>query len=297
MTVDLDAAVTFVALNGRLLERHRLNLLLGTGPAEQQSQAVLAALESHRNPDAGYGWALEPDLRSSTSQPVGAMHALEVFAETGGGVRALELLGWLAAHTNPDGGVAFALPFTDTAGSAPHWVQADPSASSLQMTTQLAAQALRLARRSPDVDAHPWLAGATAYCLDAIERIEGTPHAYEVMFALAFLDAVADRAPQAGELAAGLAKYLNGDGPTEVAGGAEGEVLFPLDFSPHPGTASRAAFSDAAIEADLARLAGRQQDDGGWTVDYAAFSPAAALEWRGYRTVQVIGILRDNAGS
>jgi hypothetical protein len=35
-----------------------------------------------RNPDGGYGWGLEPDLRSVTSQPVGAMHAMEVFAET-----------------------------------------------------------------------------------------------------------------------------------------------------------------------------------------------------------------------
>ena len=292
MDVDLDAAVTFVATHGRVLDRRRLHLLLGTGSAEQ----LLAALEGYRNPDHGYGWALEPDLRSATSQPVAAMHALEVLAQAGDadGDGAPELLGWLTARTNPDGGVPFALPFTDTAGSAPHWVQADPAASSLQMTTQLAAQALRLARHRKDVADHPWLAGATAYCVDGIERLDGTAHAYQLMFALLFLDAAQDRVPQARELAAGLGKHLNPDGPTPVTGGAEGEVLHPLDFAPRPGTAARVAFSDAAIAADLARLAGQQQDDGGWTVDFAAFSPAAALEWRGYRTVQVVEIRRAN---
>lgn len=42
-------------------------------------------------------------------------------------------------------------------------------------------------------------------------------------------------------------------------------------------------------------MAGLQQDDGGWTVDFAEVSPAGVLEWRGYETVSAIGILRRNA--
>jgi hypothetical protein len=293
MNMDLDGAISFVATHGRVLEWRRLHLLLGEGSPDD----VLAALEAYRNPDRGYGWALEPDLRSARSQPVAAMHALEVLVEARDTAsrRAPELCDWLAEHTLPDGGLPFALPFTDSAGSAPHWLRADPKVSSLQMTSQLAARAHLLARHRADVGAHPWLATATSYCLDAIDRIVETPHAYELMFVLGFLDAVADHDPRAGELIERLARYVISDGPTPVAGGAEGEVLYPLDFTPHPGTASRAFFTKDAIAADLDRLAGQQQPDGGWPIGFTPFSPAAALEWRGYATVQAVAVLRSNA--
>ena len=42
------------------------------------------------------------------------------------------------------------------------------------------------------------------------------------------------------------------------------------------------------IAAELTALAAQQRDDGGWTVDYASFSPIAALEWRGYKTVDAL---------
>jgi hypothetical protein len=42
------------------------------------------------------------------------------------------------------------------------------------------------------------------------------------------------------------------------------------------------------------RLAGGQQDDGGWTVDYARISPAGSLDWRGAITVHAVQILRAN---
>jgi hypothetical protein len=43
---------------------------------------------------------------------------------------------------------------------------------------------------------------------------------------------------------------------------------------------------EAAVTADLERLKGEQKDDGGWSVDFRSYSPAAALEWRGYATVR-----------
>ena len=68
-----------------------------------------------------------------------------------------------------------------------------------------------------------------------------------------------------------------------------------LDFAPFPGTPARALFEPATIDAELERLAGRQQDDGGWPVDFASYSPAATLEWRGHATVRAVAILRRNA--
>jgi hypothetical protein len=293
MDMDLNAAVSFVATHARILERRRLHLLLGEGSPED----VLAALDAYRNPDGGYGWALEPDLRSATSQPVAAMHALEVLAEVrdAKSQRAPELCDWLADHTLPDGGVPFGLPYSDTAGSAPHWADADATVSSLQMTAQLAAQAHRLARHRADIAGHPWLATATSYCLDAIDRTVETPHAYELMFVMRFLDAVAEHAPRARPLVDRLTRYVTSNGPTPVTGGAEDEVLHLLDFTPYADAPSRASFTKDAIAADLDRLAGQQQPDGGWTVDYTLYSPAAALEWRGYATVQAVAVLRSTA--
>lgn len=293
--IDLNAAVSFVSTHARVLERRRLQLLLDEGsPA-----GVLAALDAYQNPDGGYGWGLEPDQRSATSQPVAAMHALEVLAAIGDDSgRGPGICDWLAGHTLADGGVPFGLQCADTVGSAPHWTNADPTTSSLQMTAQLAAQAHRLARHRKDVADHPWLVRATSFCLDAIDRIDEAPHPYELMFVFLFLDAVADHDPRADRLFDRVQRFVNTDGPISVTGadgGAEGEVLHLLDFSAHAGSRSRSLFGRAAINADLDRLASEQQPDGGWQVTFPSYSPAAALEWRGYATVQAVATLRDGA--
>ncbi len=289
MDFDLKAAVTFVATHARILERRRLELMLGEGTPEN----VIAALDAYRNPDGGYGWGLEPDLRSAISQPVAAMHALELLADIRDTKtrRPVEVLDWLAEHSFDDGGVPFALAYTDTEGSAPHWTGADPSVSSLQMTTQLAAQAHRLARHRADIAGHAWLAGATRYCLAAIAETLQSPHAYELMFVMRFLDAVADHDPRAVPFIERFAKLVRTDGPTPVHGGAEDEVLHLLDFTPYAEAPLRSTFPAAAIAEDMRRLAAQQQPDGGWTVDYTLYSPAAVLEWRGYATLQSLRIL------
>jgi hypothetical protein len=48
------------------------------------------------------------------------------------------------------------------------------------------------------------------------------------------------------------------------------------------------------VSAELDALARGQRPDGGWTVDFASYSPAAELEWRGLRTVDTLVLLRAN---
>jgi hypothetical protein len=290
----LGTAKSFLAAHARVLDRHRLQALVGNGDAG----ATLDAVNSYRNPDGGYGWGLEPDLRSATSQPVGAMHALEVFAEAAPvtTARAVELCDWLHVHTLPDGGLPFALAIPDPEATSPIWTGGDPTSSSLLMTSQNAAHAHRLAPHQPEVARHPWLHTATRYCLDAIEGTAEVPHAFTLMFSLRFLDAVASRVPEAEAALDRLAPHIPADGTLPVQGGIEGEVLYPLDLSPRPGSLSRRLFGDAVIEADLDRLAREQQDDGGWTVNFETSSPAAALEWRGYATVAAVTILLAHRG-
>jgi hypothetical protein len=293
MTVDLPAAAAFLAGHGRVLDRRRFDLLTGSG----EPDAVVAAVDGYRNPDGGYGWGLEPDLRSGTSQPGGALHALEAFADLAPATtpRAVQVCDWLASVTLPDGGLPFALPVPDPAACAPFWAQADPAASSLQITAVVAATAYRVAAIDPAVAQHAWLTRATAYCLGAIGRLGADVHAMELAFAVQFLDA-AGRAGAASEEARSLlerlAPLIPADGLLHVTGGAADEFMRPLDFAPLPGGPARALFAPAVVEAELDRLAAGQQDDGGWTVEFDSYSPAATLEWRGHRTVNALVLLR-----
>jgi hypothetical protein len=289
MTIDVNAASAFMATNARQLDRRRLALLVG----DDDAAGVLAALDAYRNADGGYGWGLEPDLRSPESQPTAGMHAFEVLAEVGPvtSPRAVELCDWMQAHTLPDGGLPFTLPITDPAGCAPWWLGADPKASSLQMTTQVAAMAHLVARHDPGVAGHPWLATATRWCLDAIAAIDAPPFAYELEFALQFLDAVHDVEPAAPELLDRLGRYIPEDGAVPVAGGAPGEAVRPLDVAPTPDRPSRRLYRKDVIDADVERLTGEQQADGGWVVSFPSASPVAALEWRGYVTVAAVASL------
>ena len=291
MTVDLAAAADFLAGSARVLDRRRFELLFGDGdPA-----AVLAAVDGYRNPDGGYGWGLEPDLRSRTSQPGGALHAMEVFADVVPVTtpRAVELCDWLTEASNPDGGLPFALPVPDPAGSAPFWLGAD-RASSLQITAVVAATAHRVAAADAAVAGHPWLARATEFCLFAVRDLGPEPHAMVLAFAAQLLDAAAPAFPAAADLVEALRRHVPADGLLHVAGGADDEFMRPLDFAPLPGGPARALFAPGVVDAELERLAAGQQPDGGWTVDFASFSPAATLEWRGHRTVQALVLLRAN---
>src|SRR5215204_2859228 len=137
MNIDLQAAREFMATHARILDRRRYELLEGrTDPSE-----ALAALDGYRNPDGGYGWGLEADLRSPESQPAAALHAFEALEAVAPATvpQAVALCDWLQSVSLPDGGLPFALPLTVTAGSAPWWQGADQAESSLQITAVVAA--------------------------------------------------------------------------------------------------------------------------------------------------------------
>jgi hypothetical protein len=292
VTVDLSAAAAFMATHARLLDRRRFQILVeGSDPS-----AVLAALEAYRNPDGGYGWGLEADLRATESQPGAALHAFEVFEDIAPATstRAAELCDWLESVSLPDGGLPFALPVVDPAGLATFWAEADPTVSSLQITAVVTAVSHRVAAHDPAVAGHDWLESATRYCLAATRGMGDAPHALEFTFALQFLDAVHDTHREAAALLDRLGKLIPASGLLHVQGGAEEEMMRPLDFAPTPDRPVRSLFDPEAISAELERLADQQQDDGGWPVDFRSYSPAAELEWRGHMTVRAVSILKRN---
>jgi len=289
--VDLAAAAAFLAGSARVLDRRRFDVLVGHGDHAGAAAAVLAAVDGYRNPDGGYGWGLEPDLRSPESQPGAAAHAFEVFEAVAPATspHAVALCDWLDTITFDDGGLPFALPLGSAAGSGPWWESADQSVSSLQITAVTAAAAQRVAAHDPAVASHPWLARATAYCLEAIAAMDEPPFAYVLAFSIRLLDALGDTT-----LLAKLGEFVPADGRLPVRGGTADEALNPLDLSPYPDQPSRALIAPDVIAADLERLAAGQRDDGGWTVDYLPISPAGSLDWRGFATVKALDILRAN---
>jgi hypothetical protein len=292
MSADINAARAFLVSQGRLLDRHRSDLVMDVGDPDR----VLRALDAHRNPDGGYGWSIEPDLRSAGSHPAGALHAFEVIEEIApaSSPHAAELCDWLATATRPDGGLPFVLPVDDPTASSPVWTEADTTASSLQITSAVAALAHRAGRHDPAIAEHPWLAAATGYCLERIAATERPEEMFvlELRFALWFLDAIADDVPGAADQMRRLAGAIPPSGSLPVPGGTADEKLRPLDFTPLPDRPLRKLFAADAVAADLEQLAGEQRPDGGWTVDFAPASPGAEREWRSYATVRAITILR-----
>ena len=75
----MSAAAQFLAASGRVLDRRRFERLFAGGPAGYVRDAVAA----YRNPDGGFGHALEPDGRCPGSQPLAIQFALETLDEAG----------------------------------------------------------------------------------------------------------------------------------------------------------------------------------------------------------------------
>ena len=84
---DIEAAEQFLATNARVLERRRFERLFRGGGAGPVRDAVAA----YRNPDGGFGHALEPDGRCPGSQPLAIDFALRVLLEAGAWDTALAL--------------------------------------------------------------------------------------------------------------------------------------------------------------------------------------------------------------
>jgi hypothetical protein len=283
MPIDLPAAESFIWSAARLLDRHRYALLFAGGPAEP----VIDALRGYRNPDGGFGHALEPDLRSPGSQPAPTLYALETLNEAGAvdGEMARDARAFFASIAADDGGIPFVLPGFEAYPHAPWWSGLQPERGSF-LTLALAAVLHAGGAQSDD-----WLERATDWSWRAIETTE-QPGGYWLKYACAFLDAVPD-AERARAAVATLATRVD---PSALApvGGVEGEALRPLDLSPRPGSRSRDLVGQAEIEAHLDAVEAGQQEDGGWMFDWLAWSPAQTADWRGNVTIRALTWLRDN---
>src|SRR2546430_7553524 len=107
-TEAVRLAENYVLHASRILERRRFDRLFGSGPAA----AVEASLVPYRNPDGGFGHALEPDGRGPGSQPVTTLAALSFLDEADAFDSPLvpAAVDYLASVSAADGGQPFVHP-------------------------------------------------------------------------------------------------------------------------------------------------------------------------------------------
>jgi hypothetical protein len=281
---DIDAAAGFLAASGRVLEQRRFERLFGGG----EPAAVRAAVAAYRNADGGFGHALEPDIRCPTSQPAAAELALRILdeADAWDGELVQGVCAWLERNAATGGGSTFVEPGIEGWPHAPWWVVEGGRPTSL-ISTGLITGTLH----SRGV-AHPWLERATEAMWAGIGGLSA-PGAYDMFGVLRFLDCVPDRdrAQRAFESVGPLVLERN---LVELDPAAPGEVHGPLTFAASPRSLARQLFDAATIDAHLDHLASSQGDDGGWTFNWMAWSPAAAADWRGFMTVDALSTLRAN---
>jgi len=281
-TPDLPAAADFTWRGARLIDRHRYAHLF-EGATEEPA---LTALRPYQNQDGGFGNALEPDLRGPESQPVPTWTALVVLGELDalGDPMVERALNYLQGITTAEGGVPFVLPSSRAHPHAPWWETGDDPPASLNPTAAIAGVLM-----AHGVE-HPWLERATDYCWHGIEAIEETSP-YEMRAVLPFLDGATDRG-RAERAFARVGPKLLEQGLVELDPHAPGEIHSPLVFAPRPSCLARRLFSDAVIEAQLDALVAAQEPDGGWPINWPAWTPAAGIEWRGWATVEALQTLR-----
>jgi hypothetical protein len=282
--IDIEAAGQFLAASGRVLERRRFERLFTGGRAEYVRDAVAG----YRNPDGGFGHALEPDGRCPDSQPLAIQFALEALDEADawddGLIRGV--LEWLEASAPGEGGAVFVAENIAGWPHAPWLVPEDGGPASLITTGLLAGTLHGRGVR------HPWLDRATALLWSRIGELDAAGP-YDLRAAAHFLDHVPDR-DRAVKAIDQLAPLITSPDVVTLDPEAPGEIHTPLDFAPRPESLARGLFEPAVIDAHLDHLARAQRDDGGWTFNWLAWSPAAAAEWRGAMTVGALAGLRAN---
>jgi hypothetical protein len=290
-TPDFSAATAFVAANARVLDRRRFERLFEDGPAAPVRDAVAA----YRNDDGGFGHALEPDCRAPGSQPAAVAMALHIMDETGAWDEDLVrgACDWLAAVAPAEGGAAFVEATLEGWPHAPWWVPEEGHPASLVATGMIAGTLY-----ARDVS-HPWLDGAAEVMWNRIAKLDAgqgeaaIPGGYEMFGVLGFLQHAPDR-DRAREVFGRVGPLILERNLVALDPEAPGEVHGVLEFAPEPDSLARALFDDATVQAHLDHLAHGQKDDGGWTFNWPAWSPAAELDWRGFLTFDALRALRAN---
>lgn len=185
--LSLERATDFMWRNARLLERAIFARAFLDGPPG----AVTAVLGAYRNPDGGFGNALEPDMRAPCSTPLACEVALRALreAEIRDPALAAGMCKFLASVAEPNGRVEIASPDILDYPRAAHWNSPSFGTDSPNPTAGVVGL---LHYQGAD---HRWLARASKWCWQRIERPLADAH--EIATVLRFLEYAPERAARA----------------------------------------------------------------------------------------------------
>jgi len=292
-TPDFSAAAAFVAANARVLDRRRFQRLFEDGPAAPVRDAVAA----YRNDDGGLRsrartglpcagqpagrpqrWRCTPwtrPTRGTTTHGPGRLRLAR-----GGGPRRgrrgpSSRRPWRAGPT------------------APWWVPEEGHPASL-VATGMIAGTLHGSRRQPPLARRRHRGhGNRIGKLDAGQGGTATLGGYEMFGVLGSPPARAGPGPGPRGVRPGRAADPGAEPGRAGSRGARRGAWRAL-LRARARFAGRVLFDDATVQAHLDHLAQGQKDDGGWTFNWPAWSPAAELDWRGFLTVDALRALRAN---
>ena len=281
MSDILNRARDFLLRNGRLLERRLFEHHFEGASAEP----VVRALAAYQGRDGGFGSALEPDKRDPHSQPVDVQIAFETLdaVDAFDHLMAGRACDWLASIATLEGGLPFALPSVNASPHAVWWqVEGENPPPDINPTAAIVGLL-----RKHQID-HPWVARGEAFCWPLAEGAQ-TEKFHDLMPMICFLEHAADR-PRAEAALAELAARI--PGLVEMDADAAGYVKKPLDWAPSPESFCHRLFSAEVLGHHLAALAARQQDDGGWPINWETVGPGPQMEYRGVMTVAALRTLK-----
>ena len=286
--VILERAKTFIYYNARLLDRRRYEYFFEDGSKE----AVLEALRAYRNPDGGFGNALEADIRGPHSHPQAVEMALAVMDEIDGFDPDLidGIVRYLRAVTLPEGGLPFGLRSAVGYPHAPWWAVERDDEPSINPTGRIIGL-LYKQKIKTDFIGEAWFQRSVAYIWRVLEREK--PQGYlDAVHWITFLQYTPEQ-ERAKAYWCKVDECLLRPGMIVLDPDAEGYVQKVLDWAPDKDSYARRFVPDAEIRGHLRALVEQQREDGGWPINWESVSPGAELEWRGWITVERLKTLRS----
>lgn len=279
--MNFEKGAEFVWKHARLLERRVFEYYFNGGSPDR----IVDVLKTYQNQDGGFGHALEPDVRAPESQPLYAEFALRTLYDCG--IRAPEpatqACEYISRHADLTKGIPTLFSTSRHYPRAVHWnspMSEEPSFHRLaSLIGLLAWQGVK----------HPWLDEAIEVCLEHIgSQTYEDSHTIQNAFCLleslpnsSKVDTLYDKL--SGELF--KARFFCLEVPVRQYG------LTPHDFAPTPNSYCRRLFSTEQMEGHLEELATKQQEDGGWPIQWEPPGETAKLEWRAHVTVKALHIL------
>jgi hypothetical protein len=279
MSKVLSSARHFIATNARLLERLRFGVAFDGLACDHVARAVVA----YQRADGGLGYALEPDSRAETSQPLFVEVGLVALQEVAWRDRDLanQFCSYLATVCAHDGLVAPLLADASRYAHASHW--SDPQEASLNLTISLCGLL------NYQGATHPWLARATDECVRRLFERPPT-EAHTLLCASRLAEHASDRALSTKIIdlissALPSASYFRSDPASTDYG------LTPLHFARSPNSPMAQVFARDHVDEYLEQLRATQRSDGSWPVPWQPPGQAAAAEWAGIVTLEAVRTL------